>query len=157
MLIGRGTHLPSLAIFFTGTKGFWEEERPLIEPFFVFNCKLWIYINRSFSLSNNKNSIWKGKEYADLRCKKTETIPVEGTVVWCWQRPDCLSRFFSLHHQWQWISLYRSLSRFSLSATYVSLNRILGFYVFSSSPLSLFLSVYHHQGFFSCNRFIFWL
>ena len=35
---------------------------------------------RSFSLSSKQqNSIWRGKEHANLQYKKTETILVEGT------------------------------------------------------------------------------
>ena len=80
----------------------------------------------------NKNNIWKGNEYADIRYKKIETILVEGTMVWWWQMPDCLLRFFSLYHLWQIesLSIVLFLDSPCLSATYVSLNGILGFYVF---------------------------
>ena len=48
---------------------------------------------RSFNLSNYKNSIWRGREYAHLRYKKTETIPMECTVVWWWQILNFFSDF----------------------------------------------------------------
>ena len=48
---------------------------------------------RSFNLSNYKNSIWKGREYAHLWYKKTKTILVEGTVVWWWQILNFFSDF----------------------------------------------------------------
>ena len=82
---------------------------------------------RSFSLSNNKNSIWRGKEYADLRYKKTVTTLVEGTVIWWWQRfqifryPPSMTDRISFS-----IVLFLCHSPF-LSATYVSLNCIWGF------------------------------
>ena len=50
---------------------------------------------RSFNLSYYKNSIWRGREYTNLwyKKKKTETIPVEGTVVWWWQSLTFFSNF----------------------------------------------------------------
>ncbi|KAK9998219.1 hypothetical protein SO802_017822 [Lithocarpus litseifolius] len=36
---------------------------------------------RSFNLSNYIIGYGRGREYADLQYKKTETIPAEGTVV----------------------------------------------------------------------------
>ena len=83
---------------------------------------------RSFNLSNYKNSIWRGREYAHLRYKKTETIPVEGTVVWWWQ----ILNFFS---DFSPSTIYANQSSFSIilflgSPFFLQRRSVLGFYVF---------------------------
>ena len=76
---------------------------------------------RSFNLSNDKNSIWRGREYAHLRYKKTETIPMEGTMVWWWQIQNFFSDFSPSTIYARRSSLYHSLARFSLSFCSVGL------------------------------------
>ena len=100
--------------FFSWNEGYLRRRETLDRTFvFFFYCKLWIYINWSFSLSKNKKSIWKGKEYADLwyKKKKDHTGGGYGGLM-------LAKAWLSMR---KWISLYCSLSRFSLSATYVSL------------------------------------
>ena len=82
---------------------------------------------RSFNLSNYKNSIWRGREYAHLRYKKTETIPVEGMVVWWWQ----ILNFFS---DFSPSTIYACWSSFSIilflgSPFFLQRRSVLGFYV----------------------------
>ena len=86
---------------------------------------------RSFNLSNYKNSIWRGRKYADLRYKKTETIPVEGTVVWWWLSMTFFSDFpLSTINDRLKFFLYRSLSRFSFSLCSVCLFWVFMFFVY---------------------------
>ena len=56
---------------------------------------------RSFDLSNYKNNIWRGREYADLRYKKNKDHTGGGHGGLMVAKPDFLLRFFSLHHLWQ--------------------------------------------------------
>ena len=129
-----------LSIFFSWNEGFFRRRETLDRTFVFFYSKLWIYINRSFSLSNKKNSIWKGKEYADLRYKKNKDHTSGGygglMLAKAWLSFEI---FLSPPSMTEWISLYRCLSRFSLSTAYVSLNRIFGFMFF---PHRLFLYLF---------------
>ena len=142
-----------LSIFFPGTKGFWEEERPLIERLFFLLQTVDIHQSKFQSFKQQKQYLKrKGVCWPSVQKNRDHTNGGYGDLMLAkaWLS---FQIFLSPPSMTEWISHYRSLSRLSLSATYVSLNSILGFYVFSSSPLfSISLSV---PGFFVSLGFFF--